>query len=471
MRLQNWFIRNLDDIQREVIIESIDKSIIVQGVAGSGKTNLAIHRALQAKNKGSYAIVIMTVALKRMIAYGMKELGLDNERIAYEWAWKNRGFDLTGDVYCVGHKVCYKQQLPNGEFKEHEVTIIDNPSIIYLVNGQQTRKFELDFKEYKVPFERLKGHFGFDFADWVDYPFYKEWERRASWFTEVPMDSDFSVTKTDKYCLVPSGTLYKPIEEIINYLIVDEAQDFNDNDYNTKFFPKVGKSLSLLGDSNQKMISNGSSIQHLRKSFPKFKAFDLKYNYRLPKSIAKVAQKIAQPEIDLLTDNLKNGGDSDFPTFPKPIIKPCLSKDYEIQWIANTIKNEGLDDVAILVRSDKEVIEVIELLKECGITEVQTHYRTGKEVPFNTINTLDFSNNDLPCILDYYAAKGSEFDNVFVPFANEGCVGKRNDFYVACTRASHSLYITYSGKRTSFLDNVDKNDIVEINRNVILSFR
>ena len=77
MRLQNWFIRNLDDIQREVVIESIDKSIIVQGMAGSGKTNLAIHRALQAKNKGSYAIVIMTVALRRMIAYGMKALDLN----------------------------------------------------------------------------------------------------------------------------------------------------------------------------------------------------------------------------------------------------------------------------------------------------------------------------------------------------------------------------------------------------------
>ena len=89
MRLQNWFIRNLDDIQREVIIDGIEKNIIVQGPAGSGKTNLAIHRANQAKGKGSYAIVVMTPALKRMIAYGMKEFGLDCERIAYSWAWEN----------------------------------------------------------------------------------------------------------------------------------------------------------------------------------------------------------------------------------------------------------------------------------------------------------------------------------------------------------------------------------------------
>lgn len=442
MRLQNWFIRNLDDIQREVIIESIDKNIIVQGAAGSGKTNLAIHRALQAKGKGSYAIVIMTVALRRMIAYGMKELGLDNERIAYDWAWQHRGFDLIGDVYCVKRRT---------KILGTSIEIID-PSIVYLVNNNSVRKFERG--------SRNIGMFGLDFADWVDARFYNAWGRRSSWFKEVAMDKTFSVTGSN-YCLVPSGTLYKPCEAIIDYLIVDEAQDFNVSDYRSRFIPKVGKSISLLGDSNQKMISTGSSINELRLNFPNFKQFDLKYNYRLPKSVARVAQKIAQPEIDLLANNMKNGGDSDFPTFPKPIIKKCQTREDVIKWIANRIQNETLDDVAILVQNDSDVQEVVKLLAENGINEVQTHYRTGKEVPFHTINTLDFSNNDLPCILDYYAAKGSEFDHVFVPFANEGHVGRRHDFFVACTRASHSLYISYSGVRTSYLGNINNQDIVE----------
>ena len=99
MRLEKWFISNLDDSQRKIIVEDIDKNIVVQGAAGSGKTNLAIHRALQAKNRGSYALVILTVALKRMISYGMNALGLDRDRIAYDWGWTHRGFDMTGDVY------------------------------------------------------------------------------------------------------------------------------------------------------------------------------------------------------------------------------------------------------------------------------------------------------------------------------------------------------------------------------------
>ena len=53
MRLEKWFISNLDDSQRNIIVQNIDKSIAVRGAAGSGKTNLAIHRALQAKDKGT----------------------------------------------------------------------------------------------------------------------------------------------------------------------------------------------------------------------------------------------------------------------------------------------------------------------------------------------------------------------------------------------------------------------------------
>lgn len=104
MRLEKWFIANLDDSQRQIIIRDPNENLIVQGSAGSGKTNLAIHRAVQASAfSDSYAIVVYTMALKRMVAYGLEALDLDKERIAYDWAWEHRGFDLIGDVYCRGN--------------------------------------------------------------------------------------------------------------------------------------------------------------------------------------------------------------------------------------------------------------------------------------------------------------------------------------------------------------------------------
>ncbi|WP_251968785.1 3'-5' exonuclease [Parabacteroides sp. AD58] len=429
MRLEKWFISNLDDSQRNIIVQSIDKSIVVRGSAGSGKTNLAIHRALQAKNKGTYAIIIFTIALKRMIAYGMEVLGLDKERIAYEWAWTNRGFDMTGDVY-------WKK---------------GDGNYLYLVNDTEVRKFKRCEKNSKA--------YGLDFADWVAYKFYSAFGRRVSWFNEVAYDNKFSVTDTD-YELIPSGTMYKQCENIIDYLIIDEAQDFNISDYKLRIVPKAGVSLSLFGDSAQQMNSNGSNIEDIAIALD-YDRLSLDYNYRLPKSIAKVAQQIQNTNVDLMTNNKKDGGNSDYPNYPKPVIAKYNNREEELHGILSKIQMEDLDDVAILVPTESDVMEVNKFLNDNGVN-TQVHYRTGKVVPFNTINTLDFSNNDLPCILTYYAAKGSEFDNVFVPFANAANTMSRNSFYVACTRSSRNLYISYSGKRTPYLENVSKEFVTEI---------
>ena len=409
MRLEKWFISNLDDSQRNIIVQNIDKSIAVRGAAGSGKTNLAIHRALQAKNKGSYAILIFTIALKRMIAYGMEALGLNKERIAYEWAWTHRGFDLTGDVYCQ---------------KKTKAGIIMR-DVLFLVNDMDVRKF--------IRADRTADTYGVDFADWVDGKFYE---------------------------LIPSGIMYKQTEEKIDYLIVDEAQDFNITDYQSKIKPKVGKSLSLFGDSAQQMNKNGSKIEDIAIALD-YDRLSLDYNYRLPKSIAKVAQLIQSSNVDFMSNNRKDGGNSDYPNYPKPIIAKFGSRQEELQGILNRIQMEDLDDVAILVPTEADVMEVNKFLNDNGV-QTQVHYRTSNVVPFRTINTLDFSNNDLPCILTYYAAKGSEFDNVFVPFANAANPKDRNSFYVACTRSSRNLVISYSGKRTPYLNDVSKEFITEL---------
>ena len=436
MRLEKWFISNLDDSQRNIIVQNIDKSIAVRGAAGSGKTNLAIHRARMAKGKGSYAILIFTIALKRMIAYGMEVLGLDKERIAYEWAWTHRGFDLTGDVYC----------------QKNPKTGIIMRDVLFLVNDMDVRKF--------IRADRTADTYGVDFADWVDGKFYYAFGRRTSWFEEVTMDTDFSVTDTDNYELIPSGTMYKQTEEKIDYLIVDEAQDFNITVYQSKIKPKVGKSLSLFGDSAQQMNKNGSKIEDIAIALD-YDRLSLDYNYRLPKSIAKVAQQIQSSNVDLMSNNRKDGGNSDYPNYPKPVIAKFGSRQEELQGILNRIQMEDLDDVAILVPTEADVMEVNKFLNDNGV-QTQVHYRTGNVVPFRTINTLDFSNNDLPCILTYYAAKGSEFDNVFVPFANAANPKDRNSFYVACTRSSRNLVISYSGKRTPYLNDVSKEFITEL---------
>ena len=98
MRLDNWFITNPDTSQQEVLKVSINQNLIVKGAAGSGKTNMAIYRANQAGDN-TFVIVVYTVALKKMIRYGLSELGLDKDRVVHEWSWINRGIEISGDVF------------------------------------------------------------------------------------------------------------------------------------------------------------------------------------------------------------------------------------------------------------------------------------------------------------------------------------------------------------------------------------
>ena len=528
MRLEKWFISNLDDSQRQIIIRDPNENLIVQGSAGSGKTNLAIHRAVQASAfSDSYAIVVYTMALKRMVAYGLEALDLDKERIAYDWAWEHRGFDLIGDVYCRGNiksvnsypvyyliqnEKVYKfesSRLGNysvnsngvkidSKFKRLETSInpsfirdmgsysistdveiidennltqqgeiyyfieISNKNVFIVQNGvirqfEKVQSYDQGKKDY--PNDLLVS---IDFADWVADTYYRNFGRRISWFREIPVEFGIDITNPEMV-LIPSGTLFRKAESKIDYLIVDEAQDFDVSDYQHRFLPKVNKSISLFGDSAQKIYNNrGASMDDITAAL-RYRRLFLKYNYRLPKSIAKVAQDIVYPSIDLLSDNMKDGGNSDYPQYPKPVIQKFESKDKELEAILNKIRLEDLDDVAILVPLESDVKYVHDFFSKNGV-QTQVLYRTGKIAPYRTINTLDFTNNDLPCILTYHAAKGTEFDNVFIPFANTADIPDRNAFYVACTRASHSLTISFSAKKiTQYLTNVNPDTIVERN--------
>lgn len=81
----------LDDIQREVLNQTLDKSCIVTGCAGSGKSVIALQKAKRIQNeKGNdYKIIVYTKALCDFMNGGKEQLGL-TQRFYYheEWKWK-----------------------------------------------------------------------------------------------------------------------------------------------------------------------------------------------------------------------------------------------------------------------------------------------------------------------------------------------------------------------------------------------
>ena len=70
---------SLDDFQRQLIDRKNNKSMVVSGSAGSGKSLIALHKAKQIADLGeSYTIIVDTNSVRKYFEDGLKKLGLRN---------------------------------------------------------------------------------------------------------------------------------------------------------------------------------------------------------------------------------------------------------------------------------------------------------------------------------------------------------------------------------------------------------
>jgi len=462
MKLQDWYTSNLDDVQRQIVMIDLKNTFVVQGSAGSGKTILALQRAAQANMFGTFTIIVYTKALKAMIEYGLKVLGLPTDRAVYEWSWNNRGVELNGDVYCELGKNSYGL----------------NSDILYLKNGNSIDVFRACSQDRKAYYEKLydeilqniktlktaernlkeqelSKYVTIDYADFVPDKIYYTFYRRERWFEKVDTVTNINLADNTKYELITSSSLYRK-KIPIDYMIVDETQDFALSDIE-KFKNDTLKSMVLFGDSVQQVYADrGVSLDRVVSEM-KIPRYFLTFNYRMPETVAKVAELLSNPPQNLVQFCKRNNGKSDFPDFPKPFIKKCASRDEQIDFVIQQMKKDNLDDIGILLPNQNDVEYVWDYLQKKGIdTQVRfnKYFQNGPFQMFRQVDTLDFTNPDLPSILTFHSSKGTQFENVFVLFAENGI--DRNPFYVALTRTSRRIFITYQSRLTSLLDKVPK---------------
>ena len=82
---------SLDDFQRQLIDKKNNRSMVVTGSAGSGKSLIALHKAKQLAASGdSYAIIVYTKTLRKYFEDGMRSLGLRNVSHYHLWRHNNR---------------------------------------------------------------------------------------------------------------------------------------------------------------------------------------------------------------------------------------------------------------------------------------------------------------------------------------------------------------------------------------------
>lgn len=218
----------------------------------------------------------------------------------------------------------------------------------------------------------------------------------------------------------------------VKHLLVDEMQDYTPVQYSvlSRLF-KCNK--TILGDVNQRVNPySSSSAEVIERVFPQGDIVKLFRSYRSTWEISEFAQRILTNP-DLVA--MERHGDA-------PRVEEFNSNLEEVEAIKNFIsqfRESDYQSLGIICKTQEQA----ELLHE----EIK-----GPKIHLLTSNSTSFADGII--VTTVHLSKGLEFDEVIIPFAsarNYTTEMDRSMLYIACTRAMHRLTLTYSKEKSKIL--------------------
>lgn len=231
--------------------------------------------------------------------------------------------------------------------------------------------------------------------------------------------------------------------QTVKHLLVDEMQDYTPVQYAviSRLFPCK---KTILGDSTQSVNPYSStSLAEIKQVFPQAETIELLKSYRSTLEISNFTQRI-KPNSRLIP--VERHGE-------KPQVTRFATLAEELSGIRKLCRDFGdskHSSLGVICKSAAQAREVFEAVKKL---HAEVHLLDFHSEAFHDGIIVTFA----------HMAKGLEFDQVIVPFVDAGTYRTELDrslLYVACTRAMHMLHVTYSGERSSFLPAVGGNDAV-----------
>ena len=476
-------VNTIQQEQNKVIRNLEDDNLIVQGIAGSGKTTVALHRIAyllyQIERLNSHNILIFSPnnVFTEYISDVLPSLGESNTLQTtfndYMSCFITEYKEVETFTDFISRYYTYKEESPElVKYKQSDEIIQDLDQYLdhYITNCKYTSSFTegeinyvdkeemnqlLHYKYDRLPlFERTE-----EIAKKLSSNFYKGSNKKAKTFGKLlrenaNFEKDYKKIYKQfwlsKYCKVnlPETIINHFInKKVINYedallfayikgklegfiyeanikqVIIDEAQDYNKLQYIiiSKIFQKAD--FTILGDINQN-INPYYSYQSLEELKDLFKG-DTKYlellkTYRSSPEIIEYTNKIL---------NLKHVNAIRKDNNKPVVIRKNLKNIKES--LLNDIKyfQENYKSTAIITKDNQEAEKIYHLIKD--------------EVNISLVDATTVKFTKELIVLPAYVAKGLEFDSVIIynDRNNSYRQNERNLLYVACTRCQHELYI------------------------------
>lgn len=220
----------------------------------------------------------------------------------------------------------------------------------------------------------------------------------------------------------------------VKHLLIDEMQDYTPVQY-AVIERLFNCRKTILGEANQSVNPyNASTSDEIRQVFRQSSCVTLNKSYRSSYEIMQFAQRICpNPELEAME---RHG--------EEPRVIACRSRQAEIATVRGEVDAFGqsaLNTLGIVCKTQKQARSIHDALSG-----------TVSRLYLLSDSSQAFAQGVIVCTA--HMAKGLEFDQVLVPESganNYSTPMDRNLLYVACTRAMHRMVLTHTGAPTRFL--------------------
>lgn len=462
---EKWTIF-LHPSQREVVERDYNGPARVSGSAGTGKTVVALHRAVFLAREHPDARVLITTfsdILANALRVKLRRLISSQPRLGNQIEVQS----ITG----YGERL-YQYQFGKPDIAKHQ-------TIRKLLEEAHSETEGRDFTLHFLITEWEQVVDAWQLGSWEAYRDVMRLGRK----TRLPESHRVQLweifekvrERLDEENLITHSQMFGKLTEYyqtsgnfpVDFAVMDEAQDISVSQL--RFLSVLSDEpnrLFFAGDLGQRIFQQPFSWKSLGVDI-RGRSASLRINYRTSHQIRRQADLLLGPEIADVDGNIEER-DKTVSVFngPEPLVKVCDDQNQEMEFLADWLKkvsDNGIlpEEIGVFVRSEDETDRALYAAKKAGL-------------PCRILDEQMSIDTDCVSVSTMHLAKGLEFRAVAVMACDDEVIPsqtriekvadeadleevyntERHLLYVACTRARDHLLVTGVDPASEFLDDL-----------------
>ena len=463
---EKWTIF-LHPVQRHLVEREYSGPARVSGSAGTGKTIVALHRAVFLARQHPECRILLTTfsdALANALRTKLRRL------VGFE--------PRLGERIDVHAMDALAQRLYTSQFSKPRLATNEVIQQLIAKAAAQTEGCRFSQRFLETEWQQVVD--SWQLKNWEAYRDVSrlgrktrlpEQQRKTLWSIFEQVQSTLQAENLVTYSGIFSALAarFNEIEHLpFDFCVVDESQDINTQQlrFLATFTNKRPDGLFFAGDLGQRIFQQPFSWKSLGVDI-RGRSKSLRINYRTSHQIRMQADRLLEPELADV-DGVVEGRRGTVSAFngPEPITKAHASFEEEIdtvsKWLLSHVKG-GIKphEIGIIIRSTKEIERATAAVVAAGLSPVILDEHVENRANHVSISTMHLAKG-----LEFRAVVVMACDDEILPLQEriesvsdntdleEVYNTERHLFYVACIRARDHLLLTCAGDSSEFLDDL-----------------